>query len=158
MMLILNIGMKKFSALIISFIMMFQGVVPLMALPTGAEVVSGTAQFQQSLNNLTVTNSANAIIEWQKFSIGQGEMTRFNQPNASSAVLNRVVGNDLSAIYGTLSSNGTVYLTNPNGILVGPTGVIDCAGFVASTLNISNPDFLNGNMCFVGSSKATITN
>jgi filamentous hemagglutinin family protein len=49
-----------------------------------------------------------------------------------------------TAIYGTLSSNGRVWLVNPAGIMVGPGGKVDVAAFVASTLNISNADFLAG--------------
>src|SRR5690606_34809051 len=61
--------------------------------PTGATVVHGSAQFAMpSANTLEITNSANAIINWQSFNIGQGEITRFIQPSADSAVLNRVTG------------------------------------------------------------------
>ena len=38
--------------------------------PTGSTVSSGSASFASSGNTLTVTNSANAIINWQSFSIG----------------------------------------------------------------------------------------
>ena len=33
---------------------------------------------------------------------------------------------------GSLSSNGQVYLLNPNGVVVGPNGRVNTAGFVAS--------------------------
>jgi hypothetical protein len=65
-------------------------------------------------------------------------------------VLNRVLANDPSVIYGTLSSNGKVWLVNPAGIMVGAGGLVDVAGFVASTLNISNADFLAGKKLFEG--------
>ncbi|OGA17319.1 MAG: hypothetical protein A3I63_04645, partial [Betaproteobacteria bacterium RIFCSPLOWO2_02_FULL_66_14] len=95
-----------------------------------------------------VTNSPNAIINWQGFSIGTGEITRFQQQSAASAVLNRVVGQDPSAILGTLWSNGKVYLVNPNGILFGQGSRVDVAGLVATTLNLSNNDFLAGRLNF----------
>src|SRR5512139_3029575 len=76
------------------------------ALPTGVNVVSGQAQVATNGSSMTVTNSANAILNWQSFGIGAGASVRFNQPNSSSAVLNRVVGNDPSNILGSLSSNG----------------------------------------------------
>jgi filamentous hemagglutinin family protein len=115
--------------------------------PVNPTVVSGTATFSQSGNTLTVTNSNGAIINWDKFSIKAGETTHFAQPSVSSAVLNRVL-NDPSAIYGTLSSNGRVWLINPAGIMVGASGRIDTAGFVASTLNVRNEDFLAGRKLF----------
>ena len=120
---------------------------PLFANPVNPVVVNGTASFNQVGNVLTVTNSNGAIINWDKFSIKAGETTHFAQSSASSAVLNRVL-NDPSAIYGTLSSNGRVWLVNPAGILVGPGGRVDTAGFVASTLNVRNEDFLAGRKLF----------
>jgi len=59
------------------------------------------------------------------------------------------VGVDPSEIHGLLSANGRVFLINPNGLLVGPTGRIETAGFVASTLDMANHDFLNGNYVFI---------
>jgi trimeric autotransporter adhesin len=119
-----------------------------LANPTGPSVVSGTAAFNSVGKALTVTNSPNAIINWQGFSIGAGELTRFQQQSAASAVLNRVVGQDPSAILGTLSSNGKVFLVNPNGILFGLGSRVDVAGLVATTLNITNQDFLAGKLNF----------
>ncbi|HOD99243.1 MAG TPA: filamentous hemagglutinin N-terminal domain-containing protein, partial [Syntrophales bacterium] len=88
--------------------------------PYGPQVVNGNVTFQNQGNTLTVTNSPNSIINWQGFSIGANELTRFVQQHSLSAVLNRVVGQDPSAILGALQSNGRVFLINPNGILFGP--------------------------------------
>ncbi len=74
--------------------------------------MNGSAGFATSGNTLTVTNTPGTIINWQGFSIGSNEVTRFAQQSASSAVLNRVVGNDPSNILGTLQSNGRVFLIN----------------------------------------------
>ena len=123
-----------------------------LANPTGGTVSSGSASFASSGNTLTVTNSANAIINWQSFSIGVNEITRFLQSSGSSAVLNRVVGANgvipQSVIDGVLASNGRVFLLNSSGIVIGATARIDVAGFVASSLNLSDQDFLNGRMRF----------
>ncbi|MDP1611625.1 MAG: filamentous hemagglutinin N-terminal domain-containing protein [Sulfuritalea sp.] len=116
--------------------------------PVNPTVVNGAATFNQTGNVLTVTNSNGAIIDWDKFSIKAGETTHFAQTAASSTVLNRVL-NDPTAIYGTLSSNGRVWLVNPAGIMVGPGGRVDTAGFVASTLAVRNEDFLAGRNLFV---------
>jgi filamentous hemagglutinin family protein len=118
--------------------------------PLGPQVVSGQASFATQGKTLTVTNSNRTIINWQDFSIGNGELTRFIQPTATSAVLNRVSGNNPSAIYGALQSNGRVYLVNQNGIFIGPTATIDVNGLVASTLNITDSDFKAGRINFGG--------
>lgn len=124
----------------------FAGVVH--ANPTGPAVVSGSASFATSGKTLTVTNVPGTIINWQQFSIRPDEVTRFIQSGAASAVLNRVTGGDPSAILGQLLSNGRVFLINPNGVVVGAGARIDTAGFVASSLNLSNEDFLAGRFRF----------
>ncbi len=121
---------------------------PAWANPTGPQVVNGAATFNQAGKLLTVTNSNGAIINWNSFSIGAGEATRFNQASASSSVLNRVLANDPSVLLGTLSSNGRVWLVNPAGILVGQGARIDVGGFIASTLAVKNEDFLAGRLSF----------
>ncbi|HEX2828325.1 MAG TPA: filamentous hemagglutinin N-terminal domain-containing protein [Burkholderiales bacterium] len=118
--------------------------------PTGPSVAAGAATFQNAAKTLTVTNTPGTIINWQGFSIGSGETTRFLQQSASSAVLNRVVGQDMSSLLGTLTSNGRVFLVNPHGIVVGAGARIDTAGFIASTLNITDSDFLQGRLRFEG--------
>jgi len=122
--------------------------------PVGPQVVNGQASFVNQGNTLSVTNSPGAIINWQSFSINQGEVTRFIQQNSASAVLNRITGQDPSQILGALQSNGHVFLINPNGILFGQGAQIDVNGLVASTLNISNEDFLAGRMNFTAGASA----
>ena len=116
-----------------------------LANPTGPTVAHGTVQFARpGANTLDITASSNAIINWQGFSVDAGETTRFVQPTATSAVLNRVTGSDSSTILGQLLSNGRVFLVNPHGIVFGEDAVVDTAGLVASTLGIDDADFLAG--------------
>ena len=145
-MLKLNGVLRKFT---IAAIMCFAGQLAY-ANPVGPVVVNGQATFATQGNLLSVTNTPGAIINWQQFSIGTNETTRFIQQSAASAILNRVVGVDPSQILGTLQSNGRVFLINPNGILFGVNARIDVAGLVASTLNLSNQDFIAGRLNFVG--------
>ena len=123
-------------------------VLPAYANPIGAEVVNGSVSFATQNNTLTITNTPSAIINWQQFGIQSNEVTRFVQQSAQSAVLNRVVGQDPSAILGSLLSNGRVFLINPNGIVFGAGAIVDVAGLVASTLRLSDGDFLAGRMNF----------
>ncbi len=130
-----------------------------LANPTNPTVVHGTASFATAGNILNITNSANAIINWGSFSINVNELTRFIQPSALSAVLNRVTGQDPSAILGALQSNGRVFLINPNGITFGAGAQIDVAGLVASSLKMSNEDFLNNRMRFTdGAGAGSVVN
>jgi large exoprotein involved in heme utilization and adhesion len=76
--------------------------------PTSPAVISGAATFAASGKTLSVTNTPGAIINWQGFSVKADELTRFIQQNAQSAVLNRVTGQEQSAILGQLQSNGRV--------------------------------------------------
>ena len=119
-----------------------------LANPSGATVVHGSASIRQSGDLLQITNSPSTIINWQSFSIGASEITRFIQQSAASAVLNRVTTQNPSAILGALQSNGRVFLLNPNGIAFGASAQINVAGLVASTLGLSNEDFLAGRMRF----------
>ena len=133
---------------------------PVLANPTGAQVVNGTVSMARpNAATLNVTNSPGAIINWQGFSIGAGEATRFIQQSSSSAILNRVVGQDISSIQGQLTSNGRVFLINPAGTIIGPNAMIDTAGFVGSALNMQNADFLAGKLRFSGdATSGTIIN
>ncbi len=116
--------------------------------PLSPTVMSGAATFNAVGKNLTVTNAPGTIINWQGFSIRADEVTRFVQSGAASAVLNRVTGTEHSQLLGQLLSNGKVFLINPNGVTVGAGALIDTAGFVASSLNLSNDDFLAGKFRF----------
>ncbi len=121
------------------------------ALPEGENVVNGQASFQEYLNGLNINVATEkAIIEWLNFCIAHGETVNFFQPSSSSITLNRVVGLDPSTIFGALTATGKIFLINPNGILFGASSRVDTAGLTASTLNISNEDFLAGRYSFYG--------
>ena len=122
--------------------------------PALPQVVNGQATFNQQGNIFSITNTPNTIINWQSFSIHAGEITRFIQQNGSSAVLNRITGQDPSKILGSLESNGKVFLINPNGIVFGHGAKVDVNGLVASSLGMANEDFLAGKHQFTAGSVA----
>ena len=128
------------------------------ALPEGPAIVSGSASFNATDPKvLEIGLSDRAIIDWQSFSIENGELTHFVQPSPHSSVLNRVVTDAPSQIFGALEANGKVFLVNPNGIFVAESGVIDVGSFFASTLDVLNDSFLaGGDLLFKGDSKAGI--
>ena len=122
-------------------------------------VVNGQARFEQLGAVRTITNTPGTIIQWPGFSIAAGEVTRFVQQNAASAVLNRITGQQPSLILGALQSNGRVFLVNPNGVLFGAGARVDVNGLVASSLGISNSDFLAGKMSFgAGATAGSVVN
>ncbi|MEX3931767.1 filamentous hemagglutinin N-terminal domain-containing protein [Paraburkholderia phymatum] len=131
-----------------------------LANPTGAQVVSGTVSVAvPSAGQMNITQSSpKAIVNWNTFSIGASEGVKIVQPSASAALLNRVMGNDPSVIAGRLQANGKVFLVNPAGVIFAPGSSVNVGSLVASTLNISNADFLAGNYRFVGASAAPVSN
>ena len=122
-------------------------------LPQGASVASGQVRIgAPSGNALTINQSSSrAVVDWNSFSVGANASVSFVQPGAGSAILNRVTGTTSSTIAGQITANGQVFLVNPNGIAITPTGSVQVGGgFVASTLDISNADFNAGNLNFSG--------
>lgn len=131
----------------------------LFAGPKHGSVEHGHATFQSIANGIEIHSGKQTIINWESFSIDAGEIARFCQSSNASAVLNRVIGSEQSLINGLLTSNGHVFLLNQNGILIGKDGVIDTAGFVASTLDLSNDQFLKGgDFLFKGDGKGSVIN
>jgi len=130
------------------------------ALPHNPEVIHGDVSLSvQSPEVLEVISSDGGIIHWEDFSISKSEITQFLLPDESSKVLNRVTGDLPSQLDGLLSSNGQVFLINPQGIIVGNEGRVDTASFIASCLDVSNEQFLaNGDLLFHGDSKGVLIN
>jgi filamentous hemagglutinin family protein len=129
-------------------------------LPQGGHYVAGAGTIASQGDALTVTqpNSSRGVIDWTGFSIGKGNTVSFD--NGSGATLNRVTGGSPSAILGRLSATGSVYLLNPQGIVVGRSGVISTGGrFVASTLDLPDTAFMNGGtLTLAGSSTGKVVN
>ncbi|MFZ4109074.1 MAG: beta strand repeat-containing protein, partial [Polymorphobacter sp.] len=129
-------------------------------------VSSGTASIQATANTRTITQtSARAIINWSNLSVAAGDTLTFVQPNSNSITLNRVVGSATvpitrSQIDGTIAANGQVWILNPAGVLVGATGRVNVAGFLATTLAIADSDFdaATNAFTFSGDSTDAITN
>jgi filamentous hemagglutinin family protein len=108
-------------------------------------VVGGQAAISQAGATLQVLQSSDrAVINWRDFSIQPNETTRFVQPSASSAVLNRVTSSTPSQLLGTLQANGQVYLMNQNGIFVGQGAVINASSFLATTAEANPSSFMRG--------------
>ena len=128
-------------------------------LPTGGVVSAGNASISSTSNTLTVNQSSqNAAINWQSFGIGKSDAVQFVQPNADSVTLNRVLGPDPSNILGSLSANGKVFLVNPNGVLFGKGAQVNVGGLVASTLGLTDANFMKGQYGFSGTGGGAVDN
>ncbi|NNE39040.1 MAG: filamentous hemagglutinin N-terminal domain-containing protein, partial [Gammaproteobacteria bacterium] len=148
---------KMLDKVLLILLSIFSGYV--LANPVVPDVVHGQVDFShQDSKTFNITNTPGTIINWQKFSINRDETTRFIQESAASSVLNRVTGQSPSDILGRLLSNGRVFLINPNGIVFGKDAVVDTAGLIASTLDMTNEDFIAGKLKFQGNQAGSINN
>lgn len=129
-------------------------------LPQNGTVFSGTASGSVSGNQLTINQGTDrAVVNWGSFDINPGKMVQINQPNASSAMLNRVTGDaSPSQILGSLSANGTVMLMNPNGVMFGQNAVINVGSLIATTGNIDVNNFINTGGAQITGAVGSITN
>ena len=115
----------------------------------GGSVATGTGSIAQSGAATTIQQTSNKlVINWNSFNIGAGESVIFQQPSASAIALNRVTGAGTSQIDGALNANGQVWVLNPNGVLFGHSAQVNMGGLVASTLRLSDSQFLAGNYQF----------
>ncbi|WP_457306433.1 beta strand repeat-containing protein [Polaromonas sp. P5_E6] len=130
------------------------------ALPTNGQVTAGSGSISQSGNVMNVVQGSDRMVAtWNTFNIGSAAKVNFAQPSASSVALNRVTSSDASQIMGQLNANGQVYLINPSGILFGQGSAVNVGGLVASSLNISDGNFMAGNNRFeAGSAGGAVIN
>jgi filamentous hemagglutinin family protein len=115
----------------------------LAALPTGPQVVSGSADMVWAPEVLEILIQGDrSIIDWQQFDIGAQERVRFQLEEAGHCTLNRVLSKNPSQIFGSLESNGKLILINTHGIVFGESASIDVGSLIASTLDLQNRHFI----------------
>jgi len=119
------------------------------AAPVGGNIVGGSGSISQTELTTTINQSSqNLAVDWQSFDVNTNERVQFVQPNSSSIALNRIIGNNGSVIQGRIDANGQVILINPNGILFTSSATVNVGGLIASSLDMSPSDFMNGNYIF----------
>lgn len=114
-------------------------------LPQNGTVFSGQASGSVAGNQMTINQASNrAVLDWGSFNIAAGKAVQIVQPNAASAILNRVTGDaNPSQILGGLSANGTVMLMNPNGVMFGQNAVVNVGSLIATTGSIDANNFMS---------------
>lgn len=115
----------------------------LWSLPKGGKAVHKQAKFSQSAKELIIRPEDNSILHFDSFNIQKDETVRFLQQSSQSRVLNKVMGNEATHIYGQLFSNGKVYLVNPAGIFFGQEAIVKVGALYAAAGNITNHDFIS---------------
>src|SRR5258706_242651 len=117
------------------------------ALPTGGTAEVGSMVITTpTTNSMVITHSTTQNVDrFGSFNTTSGETVRVNFTNGGSAFYR--VGDPVS-FYGALSSNGRIFLSSPGGILFGAGSVVDGGSLGASTLSMSNADYLAGRYVF----------
>jgi filamentous hemagglutinin family protein len=114
------------------------------SLPAGGDIKAGYATITSdgSDNVLNVNQSSeNLFIDWDSFDIDTDETVNFIQKSHYIA-LNRISNSgQLTTINGNLNANGSVFIINPNGVLI--NGNVDTNSFIATTAGIDPDDFIN---------------
>ena len=135
---------------------------PVLAIEDG-QIVQGQGDVQINGQITTINQQSNALIlSWANFNIAPNQRVQFLQPSSSAFTLNRVLSSVPTAIFGQLLANGPIFLINPNGITFGMGAQVNVGAWVASTLDISNADFLrgasSGQFTFSGAGNGRIVN
>ncbi|MDR0363376.1 MAG: filamentous hemagglutinin N-terminal domain-containing protein, partial [Planctomycetota bacterium] len=139
---------KTLVSLAITSLFVPHGIV--FAAPEDGRVVAGKADIrQQGKTTVIEQTSKRSIINWKRFDIGANERVRHDMPDADSHGLHRVTGGGgASQLAGELKSNGNVYLVNPAGAVIHRGAKIDVGGFLASTRDLADENFMRGRMLF----------
>ncbi|MCC7595843.1 filamentous hemagglutinin N-terminal domain-containing protein, partial [Janthinobacterium sp. FW305-129] len=118
-------------------------------LPTGGQVTGGTLSIGQTGAQMTINQaSQRGAIDWQTFNVGAQAQVSFQQPNSAAVTLNRVQDSQASQIFGRITANGQVFLSNPNGVYFSPTASVSVGGLVATTHTMNTADFMAGSSTF----------
>jgi filamentous hemagglutinin family protein len=127
-------------------------------------VVAGVVAGDMTVKDLSdthtqYTHTANVnIVDFYKFGVQKGHQLDVVMPD-TARTLYRVIGDSRSEIMGTLNANGSLFLINQNGILFGNGSEVNVGNIVASSLDISNDDFIKGKYNFaVGSIVGNVEN
>lgn len=116
----------------------------------GSGTVTGLGTTHVTVNQA----SQLAKIHWDSLGNKAGEVLQYNQPSTGSVALNIIGGADSSHFLGSVFANGSVIFVNPNGVFFGPQSQVNVGGLIASSLNLTDANFVSGRYAFDGSSAA----
>ena len=145
--------------LLVCSLMINTSVSTVLALEAGHVDASTGAAFTAWGDHTIIDTQNGAIIDWNNFNTAGGQSVTFSQslggvPSAMSAVLNRITSATATQFDGALNANGCVFVVNPAGIIFGAGSTVNVSQLVASGLNITDSDFINGIYQFSGGNGA----
>lgn len=109
----------------------------------GGSIVAGAGTIEQDGKVTDIQQSTDRmVVNWKDFDIARDEAINFRQPNANSAVLNRVASGKVTSIDGALNANGRVFVLNPDGIVVGKDATINANSVTLVAADTSDDDFM----------------
>lgn len=112
------------------------------ALPTGAQVVSGQAAINSSDNAMNINQGSDrAHVKFETFNIGSSASVAISQPSSNAIFLADVPKGGKSEIYGQLTANGKIFISNPDGVTFGEGARVDANSLVATTARMSEESF-----------------
>ncbi|ABK44673.1 filamentous hemagglutinin family outer membrane protein [Magnetococcus marinus MC-1] len=127
------------------------------ALPSAATISHGSATTVVNGATMTVNQASQLLINnRQSFNIGSAAAVVYKQPSASALAVERVLGGNASQIFGSLQSNGQVFLLNPAGVVFGRGHSVNVGGIVASTASLSDQDLIAQRYRFENPGSGTI--
>lgn len=104
------------------------------AAPTGEhDMTTGVAVSRSGSTTSIGASAANNVIKWKDYSVASGETVAYDTKN----YLNLVTGANTSAINGTITGGGKIYLVNPNGVIFGKTASVNVGSLHVSTQPIN---------------------
>ncbi|HAC33543.1 MAG TPA: hypothetical protein DCF45_03375, partial [Gammaproteobacteria bacterium] len=129
------------------------------AAPQGGAIVGGQGSISAAGNVTSIQqNSARLVAEWNTFNVDSGELVKFLQPSSSAIALNRILDQNPSQILGSIEANGRLVLANPNGLIFAPGASVNVGALVASGLDITASDFMNGELSFSSLDSGVVIN
>lgn len=120
--------------------------------PSGGVVKNGDVTISSANNTTSITDNITAaletpnttphnnVIDWQDFSVKQGETVQFDGGEKINNYMNVVSGQATSMIDGKISGGNEVYIINPNGVIFGEKAQVDVGSLYASTRYVSADD------------------
>ncbi|MEJ2565210.1 MAG: filamentous hemagglutinin N-terminal domain-containing protein [Gammaproteobacteria bacterium] len=109
-------------------------------------MVAGQGGINQINSNTTIVTqqTPSMAVNWDRFNLSASDLVQFKQPSASASVLNRILDQNPSQIFGQIDANGRVFLINPSGILFGKSASVNVGSLVASSLALDTDAFMKG--------------
>ena len=116
------------------------GAVLAQTLPTGGAIFSGFGEIHNSSGGVQSLTQGSSYfgVTWVSFDVGAGGLVAFDQPLASSTVLNRISSGVRSQIDGRITSRGKVFITNPGGIAVGSSASLATGSLLLTSLGVTS--------------------